>query len=166
MVSQSDMLTVFDRSPDQNQPILAAFSWGETTVELSRSLSPSVRDVATCFFWDNYVLDDIRSGQGWLRHLPTGESLYQSPAVMAVIEAIGLASVSNIERVPALMIAARRSYSEAVSWTNTILQHPTECLADSTLAAVILLGMFEVSLACRSRWVRSTDAIRVYFFFH
>lgn len=113
--------------------------------ELRKQLSLPISDVGRCFFWNNYVLEDIRLAQGWLGCLSTAPgSRYENPAVMLAIETIGLASVANVQRVSALMVAAREQYAEAVSWTNIMLSSSKESISDSTLAAVILLGMFEV----------------------
>lgn len=144
-------LSVVNTNPNISQA--QDFLIGEPSVwtgydELQRQLSPSVSEVGRCFFWNNYVLEDIRSAQGWLDQLSPAEgSMSENPAVMMVIEAIGLASVANMQRVPALMATARKQYAEAVSRTNVMLSSLNESISDSTLAAVILLGMFEVSIS-------------------
>lgn len=106
-----------------------------------------INAVARCFFWNNYVLDDMRSAQGWLGCLSAAGIADGDPGVILAIEAIGLASIANIQRAPSLMVLARKEYTKAVSLTNTILGNPKRRVDDSTLAAVILLGMFEVSIA-------------------
>lgn len=64
-----------------------------------------------------------------------------SPAVSMALTAVGLASLSNIRKSAGLMAIASKEYTEALSLTGTALGDPT---SDATLAAVLLLSMFEV----------------------
>lgn len=64
-----------------------------------------------------------------------------SPAVSMALTAVGLASLSNIKKSAGLMTAANKEYTEALRMTGTALNNPT---SDATLAAVLLLSMFEV----------------------
>jgi tRNA U34 5-carboxymethylaminomethyl modifying GTPase MnmE/TrmE len=66
-------------------------------------------------------------------------------AVNAALNAVGLAALSNIRMSPQMMIKARREYTTALSHTNHALRDPIKSKQDDILAAVVLLGMFEVS---------------------
>jgi hypothetical protein len=103
-------------------------------------------DVANSFVLNNYILEDTvpGNGKGFLSYINNLRVTDNNPAINAAISALGLASLSNIEMAPGLMASARKEYATALRWTNSMLRDPTCSTADSTLAAVILLGMFEV----------------------
>jgi hypothetical protein len=69
----------------------------------------------------------------------------QNAALNAALNAVGLAALSNIRMSPRMMLKARREYTTALSQTNHALRDPFLSKQDDTLAAVVLLGMFEVS---------------------
>lgn len=58
--------------------------------------------------------------------------------------ALGLATLGNIKMSRAILIAAREEYVKALSHTNKAIGDPFLSKSESTLAAVIVLGMFEV----------------------
>lgn len=63
----------------------------------------------------------------------------------SAVAALGLATLGNIKTAPSIMMAAREEYAKALSCTNYALDDPILSKSDFTLAAVIVLGMFEVS---------------------
>ncbi|KAJ5606209.1 C6 zinc finger domain protein [Penicillium lagena] len=81
--------------------------------------------------------------EGMLPYIPHLLDTDPSPALQAAIKAIGLASMSNARMSAELMRAARKEYSTALLATNSALQDPIQFKSDSTLAAVMLLGMYE-----------------------
>ena len=69
--------------------------------------------------------------------------------LLSSIKAVGLAGVSNVTKAPALMVEASKQYVTAVRHLNAALQSPVEVKKDTTLMAVMILGIFE-TLAGRS----------------
>jgi hypothetical protein len=57
--------------------------------------------------------------------------------------AVGLASYSHATHAPFLMNNARRQYVKAIQLTNTALRSPEDVKKDSTLMAIMVLGIFE-----------------------
>lgn len=55
--------------------------------------------------------------------------------------------MARINRRPELKRAAGEEYGRALIATNNALRDPVSAKSDSTLGAVILLGMYEVRLA-------------------
>jgi hypothetical protein len=143
--------TADDRSTESNNSESADDTYRDNQPDLldlqQVSHDPSIGAQATCFVLHNFVLDSVRpeKGIGYLRYLRSLCAAENNPAITSAIAAMGLASLSNINMQPALMMTARKEYASAVACTNSALRHPTLWKADSTLAAVILLGMFEVS---------------------
>ncbi|KAE8452695.1 hypothetical protein EG329_013954 [Mollisiaceae sp. DMI_Dod_QoI] len=80
---------------------------------------------------DASILDDFNSQTNVDEHL------------LASMSAVGLASFSNAVHAPELMVRARKDYVNALQLTNAALQSPTEAKKDSTLFAVMVLGIFE-----------------------
>ncbi|KAJ5614034.1 hypothetical protein N7528_007688 [Penicillium herquei] len=82
-------------------------------------------------------------------------------AVNSALNAVGLAALSNIRLSPQMMLKARHEYTKALSETNKALANITMSKRDDTLAAVVLLGMFEV-LTCSDgsfidRWMKHME---------
>ena len=118
---------------------------------MCRELSTPVEEQATCFFFQNYVLDDFK---GYYRYVP---SVYSTlPAGCALAEAItslGMAGIANSKKDTRLMINANFKYTSALRTVNAALRDPCEAKTDQTLVAVMLLGLFEVrSFRIQSRF--------------
>jgi hypothetical protein len=59
------------------------------------------------------------------------------------MEAVGMAGISNVYYAPHVLSKSREHYGRALAALNHALKSPVEAVADTTLMAVILLGMFE-----------------------
>lgn len=70
----------------------------------------------------------------------------RNSAANAAVSAVALATLSNIRLAPKTMRKAQQEYTKALSMTNLALQDPLMCRTDDTLAAVVMLGIFEVSM--------------------
>lgn len=78
--------------------------------------------------------------------LPLMKDTRNSLVLTTALAAVGLAALSNIRLSPRMMLQARKEYTTALSQTNYALRDPVLSKRDDTLAAVVLLGMFEVSV--------------------
>jgi hypothetical protein len=74
----------------------------------------------------------------------------QNRALDAAVTAVALAAISNIHASPKTMIKAHVEYSTALITTNQALRDSAICKRDDVLAAVVMLGIFEVSLISAS----------------
>lgn len=63
--------------------------------------------------------------------------------LMSSIKAVGLVGFSNVARAPELMLEAKKQYVVAVRLLNAALRSPAEVKKDTTLLAVMMLGIFE-----------------------
>lgn len=81
----------------------------------------------------------------------------QNSALDAAVSAVALAAFSNMHVSLKTMTKARVEYSTALSKTNHALRDPVLCKTDDVLAAVIMLGMFEVSLPLGPGEIRLWD---------
>lgn len=108
------------------------------------NIRPSIEDKATAFFLSNYVIGEHGSTRGHLDHL---SDLYESDSIddnlVAAVHAVGLAGYSHSAKAPHLMNQARAQYARSLKLTNTALQSPTDVKKDSTLLAILILGIFE-----------------------
>lgn len=101
------------------------------------------QELARGYLFCNYMAGGPHAG-----HMSYLLPLIQNPqnaALNAALNAVGLAALSNIRMSPQMMLKARREYTTALSQTNYALRDPVMSKRDDILAAVVLLGMFEVS---------------------
>jgi hypothetical protein len=112
--------------------------WASFTIP-TRGPAPTIEQRARCYF-QAHAAD-------WLRNSDLIEDLViqtnGDEHLLASITAAGLASFSNSVHSPELMTEARRRYGAALGLTNAALRSPTEAKKDSTLFAVMILGVFE-----------------------
>lgn len=120
----------------------------ERTTVAIRNLSVPLEYEATCYFFHNFVCDDPSSRystNAYAQMMPTLYRQDSSFGVLAkIVDAIGLASISNVKHSPELMAAASRKYAGVLRAINASIQDSTKATTDQTLIAVILLGLFEV----------------------
>ena len=122
-----------------------------------RGLSVPLEDQATYFFFYNFVSQDPASLQTYSHVMPTVYKQSSSfNALPNIIEAIGLAGVSNIRQAPQLMAAASIKYARALRAITASIQDSKEASTDQTLITVMLLGLFEVSYT--STWFLDSDS--------
>ncbi|KAL2816557.1 hypothetical protein BJX63DRAFT_139042 [Aspergillus granulosus] len=118
------------------------------TSSLSPSLAVSPADQSVCVYLHNYVPDDTTRTV----HIIASQIVHHASsneAVRLAMSAIGLAIMANMRNNPRLLIDARADYARALEVTNTALRSKTHCLEETTLNAVMLLGMFEV-ISCEA----------------
>lgn len=102
-----------------------------------------VQELAKGYLFSHYMSGGPRGGHmSYLIPLVTDS---RNSAVNAALNAVGLAALSNIRLAPQMMLKARREYTTALSQTNHALKDAVLSKRDDTLAAVVLLGMFEVN---------------------
>ncbi|PYH47083.1 Zn(II)2Cys6 transcription factor [Aspergillus saccharolyticus JOP 1030-1] len=97
-----------------------------------------------------YHVGAHRSVNGHLSFLPLLLQQESSPGLMASINAMGLAALGNIHGSPQLTQEARQQYTIALSETSSALQDTNSAQLDSTLASVLILGLYEI-ITCQSR---------------
>ena len=103
----------------------------------------SLHDLAVNFVMTRYV--GSNASQLQFEYLP---DLCQQPGhhehFHLSVCAVGLAGYSAVKRIPELTRTARMKYVPAIRQVNVALGSPEIAWKDSTMASVILLGMFEV----------------------
>ena len=117
----------------------------ECTTVAIRGLSVPQEEEATYYFFHNFVSEDPASLSAYSHVLPT---IYRHDssfsALPKIIEAIGLAGISNVKQAPELMVAAGQKYARVLRAINASIQDSKEASTDQTLTAVMLLALFEV----------------------
>ena len=113
-----------------------------------RSLSVPLEDEATYYFFHNFVSVDYTSHysmNAYYSVLPTLHRQDSSFGVLPkIVNAIGLATISNMKHSPEVMVAASQRYAGALRAINSSIQNSSSATTDQTLMAVMLLGVFEV----------------------
>lgn len=107
-------------------------------------VSKIATDQPICIFLHSYVPSDSVPVKTQLTMSQIVSQARSSCAVRCAISSIGLAMLANTRNEPSLMTEARKEYTTALQLTNAALRHESDFLQDTTLSAVLLLGMFEV----------------------
>lgn len=115
-----------------------------------RSLSISLEDEATNYFFHSFVMSDPVSSTNFLSYIPSLCKKGADPSPLPeIISSIGMASLSNIKKDSRIMFEARRKHTLVLQAINGALQDPEGAKLDTTFAAVMLLCLFEVSTALK-----------------
>ncbi|KAK1251410.1 hypothetical protein MKX07_006889 [Trichoderma sp. CBMAI-0711] len=99
----------------------------------------------TCHFLSNYVLiPRFGNGRGFLEYVvPLLRAEEVAPHFKAAFDACAMASYANAQGDQLLVERALRTHSKALGAINVALNNPDTIKQDSTLAAILLLGLFE-----------------------
>ncbi|KAK0628002.1 White-opaque regulator 1 [Lasiodiplodia hormozganensis] len=119
------------------------------------ALLPSADDRAAGFFFSNFCNYVVFSGNGSGSLAQTGlrADLWQSsidPHLFTSMKAVGLIGLYRHSHNPEFEKLAWRRYLDAIRVTNEALRDPAVATKDSSLLAVIILGLFE-SISGRTR---------------
>ncbi|OAQ89772.1 fungal specific transcription factor domain-containing protein [Purpureocillium lilacinum] len=108
---------------------------------IPRAIPVRHHELSASFYFSKYAFHEVplsEAYQSWLT-----ESYRDAPVLKAAIEAVGMAGMSNVLYAPHLEVQARKRYSEALASTQQALNDADHAADDTTLMAVILLGLFE-----------------------
>lgn len=116
---------------------------------MSYALSQPINELGAHFFFANYTCDEPPLSEAYHSWL-TKTYFEDRPnhALRAAIEAAGMAGISNKFYAPHVAFKSKGQYGRALAATKQALSDPVESVADTTLIAVILLGLFEVTQTC------------------
>ncbi|KAF3765420.1 hypothetical protein M406DRAFT_255477 [Cryphonectria parasitica EP155] len=105
----------------------------------------SLHDLAISYFLSNYVIEDSGPCPGFLNYTLEilADPLGDTEMVRLAICAAGLAGLASTPGTQSIMSRARASYAEAIERVNRSLADPLTASKDSTLFAVLVLGLFE-----------------------
>ncbi|KAI0431168.1 hypothetical protein F5Y09DRAFT_305765 [Xylaria sp. FL1042] len=152
------------RKKRQKTPIVASprddTAAAETPAIISENhLAHSVQNLAQRYSFANYMTGGPRCGR--MSYLASLMEDPRNTAVNTALDAVALAAFSNVRLSPGTMLKAQREYTVALSRTNRALKDPIMCKTDDTLAAVVLLGIYEV-INCTDdsyidRWLKHMD---------
>lgn len=131
--------------PFQSQALVRTAGANSTSsIFVPYPLESSITDRAATFFFANYVHSDPPFSEEYLQFLCQAYAR-SNPALTDVIEAVGLAGISNVFKAPEIMAKATQRYGRALTLTNNALGDPKEATTDATLMAIWFLGIYEVS---------------------
>ncbi|KFA75277.1 hypothetical protein S40288_00172 [Stachybotrys chartarum IBT 40288] len=134
----------YDSSSDDEPPVNA-----NTNMVLRFSLSKSLQEQGTAFFFSRYVATDsgCYENYGFIYDVwrPPSPAVNRSATdcVTASMAAVGLACLSKMTRSRDTMTVARQSYGTALHLTNKALRDPVAAVHDQTFLAVLILGTYE-----------------------
>lgn len=139
-----------DDSIMMHTPISATSS--SSTISLKGSISIPVEQQASAYFFSNFVLlPQHGATRGFLDYLvPMIKSDSPNSTLGTCLKAVTLASLGNRPHAKPLLMPAVEQYNRALQQVNLALRDPLSQKTDQTLASVLLLGLFEVSVVAHS----------------
>ncbi|KAH7127838.1 hypothetical protein B0J13DRAFT_564610 [Dactylonectria estremocensis] len=140
--------------PENDGLILGHSSPTPSPPALYISCPPSqpVDKLGVSFYFAKYTFNEAPFGgeyHDWL-----AQSYSEDGSVLqAAIDAVGMAGISNVSYAPRVASRSKERYAKAIAAVNKALRDPVQVVADSTLMAVILLGLYEtVNFATSDRY--------------
>lgn len=104
------------------------------------NFSIPAESVAQVFFFRHYSI----AGSSWL-YAAQGAAARPTLKMLGIM-AVGMAGLANSERDGGIMALARAKYGSTLHSINDAIKVRAEATKESTLAAVVLMGMFEVMM--------------------
>ncbi|KIW77983.1 hypothetical protein Z517_07816 [Fonsecaea pedrosoi CBS 271.37] len=139
--SQTAIASLQNNTPASRKEYLAISR--QQPVTIARSLSPSSHDLGANFFFVKYSPKDctFNNHHAWL----TKSYFDQGPnnVLRKVIEAVGMAGLSNVFDASHIKSQARAQYSAALASMQKALHDPIQAVSDTTFMALMLLAFFE-----------------------
>ena len=115
------------------------------TFSLSLNLATSAEDQATCFFFQNYVLQKDCLSRGNFQYL---SDIYESEeigrALADIVASFGMVGLAHFWQASSIMMRANFKYISAVSKISTQLRDIEEAKSDQVLISTMLLSLYEV----------------------
>jgi hypothetical protein len=148
MSSQGSILSFSDvsgRPPPDPGRAVTYFSTPE--VAIPSSLPQPLQNLGVRFFFEKYALHELPLATKYRTWLATccEESQKRPSCPGLAVNAVGLAGVANITKDCKFASQAKEKYHAALTALDTALRDPITAAKDETLAAVIVLGHYEVS---------------------
>lgn len=119
------------------------------------SLAPTIEDQATAYFVTNYVVNTGGPTRGHLDYITKicGED-GDFEGLICSMKAVGLAGFAHRSQAPSLFKNARYQYWKALQATNEALRSPVRAKKDSTISAIMILGIYETITGSRQTSIR------------
>jgi hypothetical protein len=114
-------------------------------ISMSYPLSQPINELGANFFFTKYAFDEPPFSSDY--HDWLAQSYFEdgpNHGLRAVIEAVGMAGISNVFHAPHVASKSKEQYCMALAAMKQASNDPVQAIADTTLMAVILLGLFEV----------------------
>ena len=120
------------------------------SVALPYSVTPSLQEKGTAFFFSKFVSLEGNSFNHRFDYVfdvwkpPSLQRQRRVDSVMSSMTAVGLAGLARVTNSEEMLECARKSYGAALRLTNLALRDKREALKDTTMLAVLILGIFEM----------------------
>lgn len=161
----------FDRRGGSTTPTSATSSSSFESMHVHEdflaSLSTPIEQRATCHLLADYVLvsDSPGGRRGYYKFVykiltrPSGPS----KSLLSAFKAVSIVALSSRPGASHLVVEAESHYAKALREVNKAIQDPTQVKSDDTLASVLLLAFYEVSIyfriRCKDDWCLPSNHI-------
>jgi hypothetical protein len=142
-----ETVTTCSRPPQISAPTSESKSLTSSfgPVSISYPLSQPINELGANFFFTKYTFNEPPFSSDY--HDWLAQSYFEdgpNHVLRAAIEAVGMAGISNVSHAPHVASKSKEQYCKALAAMKQVSNDPVQAIADTTLMAVILLGLFEV----------------------
>jgi hypothetical protein len=145
---QAEML-VLPSKPEPASPSAGSVSAargnppGFSLSSIQQPLSLPLRELAANFYFTHYSYGGPPLSSGFCSWV-AGVYAERKHPLSTIIEAIGMSAISNTHFAPHIAVHAKENYGRVLAATTRVIMSPVGAVADTTLMAVLLLGLYEV----------------------
>jgi hypothetical protein len=139
-----DSLLIQSKSSAYSQTSHPNYLASLVPIPICSALSQPINQLGANFYFTNYTFDECpysRRCREWIVQIYSEE--HPNNILRAAIEAVGMAGISNVFNAPEVAYKSKEQYCRVLAATKKALSDPIEVTSDKTLAAVILLGLYE-----------------------
>ncbi|KAL2061307.1 hypothetical protein VTL71DRAFT_7580 [Oculimacula yallundae] len=123
----------------------------QTLPVISFNLGTSPDDQATCFFFQNYVLQEDMFSRGNFQYLSDIYGCEEIGSALAdSVASLGLVGLAHFWGASSILANATIKYNSALKTISTHLRTIAGAKSDQTIIAIMLLGLYETN-TCNSR---------------
>lgn len=140
--AELEVLAHTDSSSTEGASCADAPALRNPAVNLHVQLGQPLHEVGANFFFAKYAFDlppFFRGYTSWISQNYFGGN----PVLKHIIEAVGMAGISNTTNSPTIMSQAKERYQQSIERVQEAFQDPVERVTDETFLAVLLLAFFE-----------------------
>ena len=141
----TDLIEDFNPSKNASGALVSIAQVSAYTQDIPRSFYVPVEEQSSYYFFHHFFRKDLNSPIAYNDYIPKIYNLTSSYSELpAIIQAIGMAGIANLQSSSEPMMIARRKHTACLRALNSSLQDPKTATSDATFMTVLLLSLYEV----------------------
>ncbi|KAL2042764.1 hypothetical protein N7G274_004523 [Stereocaulon virgatum] len=140
----TDLPEEFNPSKDASGALVSIAQVSAYTQDIPRNPHAPIEEQGSFYFFHHFVRKDVNSPIAYNEYIPKIYNLTSSYSELpAIIQAIGMAGIANLQSSSEPMMIARRKHTACLRALNSSLQDPKTATSDATFMTVMLLSLYE-----------------------